>query len=46
VKYIGQTDRIEDAERLRGVGGAHLVGLGDWPLQHDGSNRRQDHDKN
>jgi hypothetical protein len=45
VKYIGQPDRVQYAEGVWGVGVLNLVGLGDWPLQHNGSNRREDHDQ-
>jgi hypothetical protein len=45
VKYVGQPEGVEDAERLRGVGGLHLVGLGGRPLKYDGSGRREDHDE-
>jgi hypothetical protein len=46
VEYVGQPDRVQYPKGLRGIGVLHLVGLGDWPLQHDGSDRREDHDQN
>ena len=45
VKYVGQPARVQYAERLRGVGALHLVGLGDRPLKHDCSGRRENHDQ-
>ena len=43
MKDIGKSDRVQNSENVWGIGGLHLVGVGDGPLQHDGSSCGQNH---
>ena len=35
MEYVGQANRIEDAQNVRGIGPLHFVGFGGGSLQDD-----------